>query len=713
MATAARKITLSSSRDIPFNKLVLSQSNVRRVKAGVSVEELAESIARRGLIQSLHVRPVLDADGVETGMFEVPAGGRRYRALELLAKQKRLARTTPVPCVVGDAASDILIDEVSLVENIERAPLHPLDQFRAFQALRDKGMTEEAIAAAFFIGVNVVKQRLRLAAAAPSLLEVYAEDGMTLEQLMAFTVSEDHARQEQVWDAIRDSWQKEPWQIRRMLTETTVRASDKRALFVGLEIYEAAGGIVLRDLFQSDDGGWLQDVGLLDRLVAEKLRVEADRIATEGWKWVEASLSIPYGVTHAMRELIGTPLDMTEEEQATRAGLQAELDRLTDQYEDADELPDEIDQRLGEIEEALEALDNRPMRYDPAEIANAGVFVTIDSDGSLIAERGYVRPEDEAPIASDRDDDGTGETGHSEPTLAQAIRPVVVTMGGQPVPAEEEEDDGIKPLPERLVTELTAHRTLALRDAVASNPRIAMTALLHKLVSDAFHHRSMSGVLEAQVRHIFFPAQAEELGDSQSVKSVDERNEHWKSRIPADDTALWDWLAGLDEENRLALLAHCVSYGINALYERPNPYSGSGVSEYGLQLRFDQADRLARETGLDMVQVGWRPTVGNYLGRVTKSRILEAVREGAGERAAQLIDHMKKGDMAKEAERLLADSGWLPEPLRLADPDAISGADLLDQDEGEATLPAFLTDDGEDDEPEDSEDEDLAAIAAE
>lgn len=153
-------------------------------------------------------------------------------------------------------------------------------------------------------------------------------------------------------------------------------------------------------------------------------------------------------------------------------------------------------------------------------------------------------------------------------------------MGGQPVPAEEEEEDGIKPLPERLVTELTAHRTLALRDAVAQNPRIAMTALLHKLVSDAFHHRSMSGVLEAQVRHIFFPAQAEELGDSLSVKSVDERNEHWKSRIPADDTALWDWLTRLDEENRLALLAHCVSYGVNALYERPNPYSGSGVSEY-------------------------------------------------------------------------------------------------------------------------------------
>jgi hypothetical protein len=113
-------------------------------------------------------------------------------------------------------------------------------------------------------------------------------------------------------------------------------------------------------------------------------------------------------------------------------------------------------------------------------------------------------------------------------------------------------------------------------------------------------------------------------------------------------------------------------------------------------VRLAQADRLARATGMDMVAAGWKPTVGNYLGRVTKPRILEAVREGAGERAAQLIDHMKKGDMAKEAERLLADTGWLPEPLRLASLDGDQQPD--DQaDTGEDTaLPDFLTEDGED-----------------
>jgi ParB family chromosome partitioning protein len=660
MASAVQKIILASSRDIPFNKLVLSQSNVRRVKTGISIEELAESIARRGLIQSLHVRPVLGAEGKETGMFEVPAGGRRYRALELLVKQKRLAKTAPVPCVVGNAESDVLVDEVSLAENIDRAPLHPLDQFRAFQAMRDKGMTEETIAAAFFVGVNVVKQRLRLASVSPKLLDVYAEDGMTLEMLMAFTVSPDHARQEQVWEMISNGWQKEPWQIRRMLTETSVPASDKRALFVGIDAYEAAGGIVVRDLFEDDEGGWLQNVGLLDRLTAEKLKAAADEIAAEGWKWIEAAVDHPYGVSHGLRVLSGTIIDLTDEERATREALRSEYDRLEAEYAEADELPAEIDQRLGEIEAALDAFEQRPARYELADIVIAGVFASIDGEGALSVDRGYVRPEDERPEGPEREDpqDGTlDETG--EPTAPRAI----VTIGGQATESEEEED-GIKPLPDRLISELTAYRTLALQNAVANNPGVAMTALLHKLVSDAFHHRPATGALDVNVRQIFFSAQGDEMKDSPAAKSVADRHECWGSRVPADDEALWDWLVALSNDDRMALLAHCVSYGVNALYEKPSPYSGSAISDQGLKVRLFQANRLARTVGLNMVGAGWRPTVNNYLGRVTKARIHEAVREGAGERSAQLIDHLKKGDMAKEAERLLADSGWLPEPLR-------------------------------------------------
>jgi len=675
MATAVQKITLSSSRDIPFNKLVLSQSNVRRIKAGVSIEDLAESIA----------------------------------------KQKRLAKTAPIPCVVGNPNSDVSIDEVSLIENIDRAPLHPLDQFRAFNSMREKGMTDEEIAAALFVTPQVVKQRLRLVAVSPALLEVYAEDGMTLEQLMAFTVSDDHARQEQVWEAISHSWSKEPHQIRRMLTETTIRAADKRAVFVGVDAYQAAGGCILRDLFQDDDGGWLQDPVLLDRLASEKLKIAADEVAAEGWKWVDVAVSFPYGHNHGLRELAGVAVDLTDEERATREALRDEYDRLEAEYSEADELPDEIDQRLGEIEEALDAFERRPMTYDPADIRIAGVFVSLDADGSLLIDRGYVRAEDERPVevaGGEADTDVIDpETGEIQSSVAQRA---VITIGGKPAEPEDEEEDSIKPLPERLVIELTAHRTLALRNALAEHPHVAMTMLLHKLLSDTFVHTNPTGCLEANVRHIFFSAQSEELKDSPSAKAVNDRHERWGDHIPADDQALWDWLTDLDDGTRMELLALCVSYGVNALFERPNPYSGSGVSQHGLDARLAQADRLARATGMDMVSAGWKPTVGNYLGRVTKPHILEAVREGAGERAAQLIEHLKKGDMAKEAERLLADSGWLPEPLRLASIEGDQPGSDDQADTGDDTaLPDFLTEDGEDEDAADDEDEFQHAVAAE
>ena len=687
MAKAVQKITLSASRDISFNKLVLSNFNVRRLQAGVSIEDLAEDIARRGLLQSLNVRPVLDAEGAETGTFEIPAGGRRYRALERLVKQKRLSRTAPIPCIVRDRAVEVSAEEDSLAENVQRVALHPLDQFRAFKTLRNQGAGEEEIAARFFVAPAVVRQRLRLASVSEKLLGIYAEDGMTLEQLMAFTVTTDHARQEQVWEALQRSYEKEPYFIRRQLTERAVHASDRRARFVGLDVYEAAGGMVLRDLFEEDAGGWLQDVALLDRLATDKLAAEAEKIGAEGWKWIEVAFDFQYGHARHLRRLNGVEVELTPDEQATFDALTAEQGKLESEYEGADELPDEVDARLGEIEEALAAFDSRPVRYEPAEIARAGVFVSIEADGHLAVDRGYVRPQDE-PMQGGSEDLQEGETGGAaETAFATPAQSTVITFGGDQ-PENDSDDDTIKPLPERLVSELTAHRTLALRDAVANNPQVAFTALLHKLCLDTFQHSAPGACLEASVRHVFFPAQAVDLKDSPSAKAVADRHEAWKADLPKDDQALWDWLASLDDARRAALLAHCVSFGVNALYEKGDRYSGPGVSAHGVQQRIGQADRLARAVGLDMVAAGWRPTVDNYLGRVTKLRILEAVREAKGDQAAQLIDHLKKVEMATEAERLLDGTGWLPDPLRLADSANISDTPAESAEE----LPAFLAD---------------------
>lgn len=712
MAANHPKLSLSPSRDIPLDKLRLSQSNVRRIKADVSIEELAEDIARRGLLQSLSVRAILDADGIETGLYEVPAGGRRFRALHLLVKRKRFAKNGPVPCIVRDGAADILAADDSLAENVQRVALHPLDQYRAFMALREQGQSEETIAASFFVPITVVKQRLRLAAVSPTLLEHYANDAMTLEQLMAFTISGDHARQEQVWEAIQNFWNKEAHQIRRMLTEKTVRASDKRARFVGIEAYEAAGGTVSRDLFQNDDGGWLEDPALLDRLVTEKLKREAETIAAEGWRWIEVGTEFPFGHTHGLGRIEGRAAILDDDEQAQLDAAQEQYNTLSDEYQDAEELPDEVDARLGELEATIASFEERPVVFDSEEVARAGAFVSLKPDGTLGVERGYVRPADEQQAADDEapdtDSDGNASSRSANGANGHAgHRGATITVAGEKRDvADEDDDDVIRPLPERLVLELTAHRTLALRDAVAQHPEVAMTLLLHKLVTDTFQRGGSGGCLEAHVRHVFFPVQSSDLKDSPSATSIAARHDGWQTELAglanaADDDALWNWLHQLDDASRMALLAHCVCYGVNALQERIDRHGGTGISGHGMSQRLREANRLASAVNLDMVEAGWRPTADNYLARVTKPRILEAVREGAGQTSAELIAHLKKGDMAREAERLLTDTGWLPEPLRAVGDEAatdaaVSGASNADHDTDGSNgveLPAFLMDD--------------------
>ncbi len=682
MTKSKPKLVLSNTRLIPFNKLILSQANVRRVSNGVSIEDLADDIAHRGLLHNLNVRPVPDEVGAETDMFEVPAGGRRYRALEILVKQKRLPKTAEIPCNVKRADDPISAEEDSLAENTFREALHPLDEFRAIQGLSAKGLGDETIAARLKITLAVVKQRKRLASVSEKLLTIYGAGGMTLEQLMGFTVSDDHARQEHVWDCVADQiYDATPYNIRAMLTEDTVETSDRRARFVGIEAYEAAGGVVMRDLFDEDDGGWLQDPGLLDRLVTEKLKAAAAEIAAEGWKWINVAVNFPYGYDSGMRRIAGRASELSEEDYARREALRAEQEQIEEQYAQAEELPDDVDRHLGEIEAVLEAFENLPLLYDPDDKALAGVFISLANDGQLRVERGFVRREDEVPEEPGKnEDDGADETQGTPET--QPHNTIITVGAGED--EEADEDEGVKPLPDRLVSELTAHRTLALQDAVANHPRIAMTVLLHKLCFDNFYHGSFGACLEASVRHVYLPIQAPDLKDSASARAIAERQERWKVQMPESEDELWGYIAHLGDEKRAELLAHCVSLGVTALHERAERPGGSGPSRCTTDRRIAQADRLASAVALDMVAVGWKPTVENYLGRVTKPRILEAVREAKGEQSAQLIDHLKKGEMAKEAERLLEGTGWLPEPLRLIDSPAEAG-------EPEA-LPAFLAD---------------------
>lgn len=435
---------------------------------------------------------------------------------------------------------------------------------------------------------------------------------------------------------------------------------DRRAQFIGIPAYEAAGGIVMRDLFTDDRGRWLQDPALLERLVDEKLKTEAKAIAGEGWLWVSAALDFKYGHTNGLRRLRGEPLDRSEDEEAALQVLKAEFDALNEQYDSADELPEQVDERLGELETAIAAFDNRPLRFDPADIGRAGVFVSLDANGSLEIERGFVRPEDEPPVeqAPERQVDGgeapTVTAGHT----SGAVQRAVITIGGEPdrpgPTAADDEVETIRPLSERLVIELTAHRTVALRDAVGYDFGTAFLAVLHALALNAFARFAHDTCLEISAKSTAFSAQAPGLKDAACARRIAERHAAWQARLPSSPADLWSALADMGDDDRQALFAHCASLSINAVHE---PWNRN-------KERQAHADHLAKAVSLDMAAAGWSPTVDTYLGRIPKARILEAVREAKGDGAAQLIDHLKKADMASEAERLLAGSGWLPEPLR-------------------------------------------------
>ena len=636
--TTAAAITSGSVIDVPLNRLKKSPRNARKAPHGeAAIEALAASIAAKGMLQMPVVEPEFDAAGAFTGFYLVTIGEGR-RLAQLLRVKRKAIRKTELIRVLVDTTNDP--HEISLDENVTRTGMHPADQFEAFRDLAErKGYCAEEIAARFGVSASIVRQRLRLGAVSPVLMAIYRAGDLTLDQLMAFAVCDDHARQEQVHENL--SWNKSASMIRQAMTERHVRASDRRARFVGAEAYAEAGGTLLRDLFTEDGGGWFEDVALLDQLTSNKLASHAGEVQTrEGWAWAEAAIDYPHA--SALRRVYPRPVERSEEDATAILALSEEHDALIAGCTDDEEVPQALETRLTQIEAALAAF-GEDFAFTPEEIAGGGVFLFLGQDGQVRIERGFVRPQDEVSEQVEEGDDG--EEAIETDRNGTAAEPA----GGD----DQEEGDVLSPLSERLIADLTAHRTASLADRLAQEPDVALCAVIHGLVLRSFYQGEASATcLEVRSVLTFLPAHAPGIEESVAGRAIAERHETWARQMPGDIGEAWAFVVGLDGDSRMSLLAHCASLAVNAVQtweRRPRVQA--------------HAAALAKAVSLDMTAY-WTPTAASYLGRVTKARIAEAVSDGVSLQAAERIKPLKKGEMAQAAEQLLSGTGWLPVLLR-------------------------------------------------
>ena len=672
---------------VSLAKLKKSPRNARKVPHGeAAIEALAASIQHKGLIQNLVVEPETKEDGTPTGYYLVTAGEGRRLAMLLRAKRKQIKKSEPVRCWL-DTQNDPA--EISLDENVTRTPMHPADQFERFRELADgKGWGAEEIGARFGVSGNVVKQRLRLGAVSPKLLQVYRQDGLTLDQLMAFAITEDHSRQEQVFANLHHN--REPWIIRRDMTAANVPAADRRAVFVGADAYVEAGGNIIRDLFSEDRGGFFEDVGLLDTLAIERLREIAGDVQAEGWKWAEAHIDYPHA--NGFRRFYPQRITLSDEDEARLDAASVEYDQLVEGYDSLDEMPEDVSAKVEALDAEIDAIGARRSAYDPNVIANGGVFVILNHDGTVKVERGFVRSEDEA--LADPQPEVQPEDGESEPVIDAGDDEQAEDQ--QEADEAEDEEPG-KPISDSLTRDLSAHRTLALRVALGERPDLALIALTHTLTAQLFYSYAEAGCLEVRPTVTPLGSHADGIEDTPLAARASEAHEAWTERMPRDVADLCAFIVGLDDERRLALLAHCASRTVNALRL---PWDRKPRS-------LETANKLATALALDVAK-DWTPTVDSYLGRVTKAHVAAAVAEGVSEEAADRIADMKKPDMAQAAEQLLAGTGWLPTVLRTAQPEA----QPVEAD-AETTLDADQPSDVEADTGAEVEDEASYAVAAE
>ena len=596
-------IAPASIQYFPLAQLYVSDLNPRQDADPEGIDLLADSLAMIGLIQNLS--GILDGEGC----VGIVAGGRRLRAIARAVERdatvsERHPELASIP--VRIAPDEATARAWASAENAAREDLAPADEIRAYGRMKEAGADVSAIARSFGKTEAHVYRRLALAALPAPVLDALKEGQISLGMAKAFTVSQDEALTLTVLAEVKGRDVSEH-RIKQALQPAAVSATDRRARFVGLDAYEAAGGSLTRDLFS--DTVALHDADLLQDLFTERLNAEAGKLAA-GWKWAEvmADEYVSYSVTEKLARLYPVEGVLTEE-QAERYDELAELASA-----------DALDE-AGQAElEALDAIIKGD--FTDAQRAVAGYYVYVSHSGTVQLSGPWVRAEDRA--AAIEAGVLTGHAAHAD--------------GGDAASAPKSPYSGA------LVEDMKAIRLAAIQTALLDKPDMVFDLL-------AFGLSLASGVSTSVFdlspgRPMNCPSKTDGLEWSDRLSHPPAGHEAWSRpelRIEDLAQAFRDFTAAGKKARNAALVEGMA---------RTLPYGADNAEFFAL---------IEADSGASIRKV-WTPTAENFFNRVSADTLdslhLELTGcdpEGNGFKAHKA---QKKAEKARCMERLFSDAEY-------------------------------------------------------
>lgn len=624
---AETQVPSSTLKSIKVVDLIPSPLNVR-ANDDSNIDSLVASIRHFGrCLQNL----IVIASEEHPGKWEVVGGGRRRRSLARLVAEGTFSTDHEQHCFVIDRADAKL---ASAIENIERVNMDPATECEAFRdLLENEGKSIDAIADAFGTTPLIVERRLALTKASPKLFAKLRTKDITTEQLRALCATNDHARQEQVWERAH---QKTPEALRRAVIGERIDAStDARVIFIGgTAAFKAAGGIVHGDLFSdATDAGFIDDTQLLDKLVNDHLTAIADGLRAEGWSWVEVQPE--YNNNNYRLGTIRGEVVLSDDDKATLAVLENEIESLgeeqdamnsDDDSQEANERYEALDDRISMLHEKCSAIRDAAQQFTAKAKAKAGVIVSINEDGTPCIERGRVKAEDR--------------------------KAAVVAAGSEVQGGRETKAAGRKEgISDALTQSLLAHRNIAAQSELAAHVQVAKVLQAvwsvntirhdHYRLPVDLHINAMAWGIRRNT------ATSKDETVSARAKAFEKIGTALVKDLPTDWNKLWDALCAYSNEQLDALNAYAFAMSLSL-----------GDDHKGI------TGKLLDAIDFNMAQ-HFEPTVENYLGRqVPKAMIVKALAEVGKAGDKQTLLAMKNRDLATEAQTRLAGTGYVPDLIR-------------------------------------------------